>query len=68
MVARFAQEFGFLDERAYRDFCIREKFKVLRGEGMKMEKIEMRLSEEFSNDDRKLTPESIHRIVYNKKV
>lgn len=66
-IAGFAQLYGFLDERAYRDFCIKEEFKKMKNEGMKMEKIELFLSDKYSTKQFKLTQESIHRIVYSKK-
>jgi len=66
-IAACAKAYGFLDEKEYRDFCIREQFNKRRSEGMKVEKIELELSEEFSSQKYPLTPESIHDIIYRKK-
>ena len=66
-IAKFAQAFGFLDERKYRDFCIKEDFIKMKSEGMKVEEIEIKLSEKFSSENHPLTPETIHFIVYRVK-
>ena len=65
-IAKFAQELGFLDERKYRDFCIKEDFEKMKSEGIKVERIELELSSRYSSSQYPLTPESIHRIIYYK--
>lgn len=61
-IARFAQMFGFLDEKKYRDFCIREEFDQLRTlEKLTMEKSEIQLAKKYG-----LEPETIHLIIYKK--
>lgn len=66
-IARLAQDLGFLDERKYRDFCICEQFEQLRQDGLTVEKIELKLSLMFTTKKDKLSPESIHQIIYRKK-
>lgn len=65
-IAKFAQLFGFLDERKYRDFCIKEDFEKMKSGGMKVEQIELDLSQKYSTEIYPLSPESIHRIIYFK--
>ena len=65
-IAKFAQMFDFLDERKYRDFCIKEDFEKLRTSGMKVEEIELELSQRFSSEKYPLQPETIHKIIYTK--
>lgn len=65
-IAKLSQDLGFLHERKYRDYCIREEFTRLKDEGMKIEEIEQVLSQQFSSEQYPLTPESIHDIVYRK--
>ena len=36
-VAAQSQKYGFLDERGYRNFCIKEEFEVLRKNKVKIE-------------------------------
>lgn len=67
-IARFAQDLGFLDERKYRDYCIKEDFDKMKAEGIKVETIELLLSERYSSAQYPLTPESIHDIYYRKRV
>ena len=66
-IAKFAQLFGFLDERKYRDFCIKEDFEKLKLQGMKVEEIEIKLSKTYSSELYSITPETIHFIVYRSK-
>lgn len=61
-IAKFAQMYGFLDEKKYRDFCIREEFDQLRTlEKLTMEKSEIHLAKKYG-----LEPETIHLIIYKK--
>jgi len=64
-IAELAQNLGILNERAYRDLCIRIEFEKLHNSGAKVEDIEYELAEQFSSKEIKITPESIHRIVYS---
>ncbi len=65
-IAAIAQRLGILHERAYRDMCIRLEFDRLKKQGVKVEEAEIILSKRFSSKKNKLTPESIHRIIYNR--
>ena len=65
-IASMAQDLGILHEMNYRNLCIKIEFEKLRKEGKTIEKIEIILSEKWSNKRKKLTPESIHRIIYQK--
>lgn len=65
-IAKFAQLFGFLDERRYRDYCIKEEFAKMKNNGMKIEQIELELSQRFSTKKYPLQPETIHKIIYTK--
>lgn len=62
--ASLACEHGILNERAYRDAMIKEHFQQLRSEGKTVEECELILSEKWSSKTNKLTPESIHYIIY----
>lgn len=59
-VAQLAQMCGFLDEKKYRDICIREEFTQLRTE----QKLTMEKAEVFLGQKYKLKPETIHLIIY----
>ncbi len=63
-IAKFAQAFGFLNERKYRNFCIKEEFEKMKNAGTKIEDIELILSERFSTEKYPISPERIHDIVY----
>ena len=66
MHAKIVEFYGFLDDRKYRDYCIKEDFAEMRKAGMKVEKIELELSERYSTEKNPLTPESINGIIYRK--
>lgn len=66
-IAALAKEYGILSERKYRNLCIQQEFTRLRNAGMKVERIELLLSEQFSTKEYPLTPESIHDIIYRKR-
>jgi len=61
IIAALAEQYGFLDQRKYRDYCIREEFYKLRESEDKqtIEDVEQILGEKFS-----LGVDSIHKIVY----
>jgi len=59
-----AQKFGFLNERAYRDVCIRLEYDRLKNKGVKLEDAEQILAKQFTSLRHKITAESIHRILY----
>ena len=65
-IAACAKIYGFLSERRYRNYCIKQEFYRLKNAGKKIEKIELELSEKFSSEKYPLTPESIHDIIYRK--
>jgi hypothetical protein len=61
-IAQLAQMCGFLDEKKYRDICIREEFAQIRNEEkLTVEKTEIKLAEKYS-----VQPETIHKIIYLK--
>lgn len=61
-VARLAQMCGFLDEKKYRDVCIREEFDQLRKiDKLKVEEIEIKLAQKYS-----MQQDTIHKIIYIK--
>ncbi len=65
-IAALAQKVGILDERKYRDLCIREEFEKLKRECVKTEDAEIILAEKFSNKFTDLKPETIHGIIYRR--
>ena len=65
-IASFAQMFGFLDERKYRNFCIKEEYEKMRTAGMKVEEIYIELSQRYSTEKYPLQPESIRTIMFRK--
>lgn len=60
-VAESAKELGFLNDTAYKYYCVCERYNELRQQNMKEEKIENVLSKEF-----KMQPETIHDIYCRK--
>ncbi len=65
-IAKFAQVCGFLDERKYRNFCIKEEYEKMRAAGMKVEEIYIELSQRYSTEKYPLQPESIRTIMFRK--
>ena len=65
--AAFAQSFGILNERAYRDLCIRLDFEKMRTQGKKVEDIMYELAEKYSIKESKISEKAILKIVYGKK-
>jgi len=63
-IALRSQQFGFLDERAYRNFCIKEEYDILKNDGMKKEDAVILLSDKWSSKHAKLSPETISQIIY----
>ena len=65
-IANIARNLGILNERAYRNLCIRMDFDRMRREGVRVEKAEIILSEKYSDAKSKITPETIHSILYRR--
>ena len=60
------QSLDFLDERKYRNFCIRQDYKKLRDGGMKVKEIYSELSKKWTTKKHTLRPDSIRTIMYRK--
>ncbi len=65
-IANIARNLGILNERAYRNLCIRMDFDKMRREGVRVEEAEIILSEKYSSAKSKITPETIHSILYRR--
>lgn len=63
-IAALAQKCGILDEKKYRDLCIKEEFQKLKNEGVKTEDAEIIISEKYSYKGNEIKPETIHFIIY----
>lgn len=63
-IASLAKELDILNERKYRDLCIKIEFDKMRKEGITVEEAEILLAEQFSYDDAKITDKTIHGIIY----
>jgi hypothetical protein len=61
-LARIIKNLGFLSEKKYRTFCIKDSFTKKRKSGLTIEKAELELAEEYE-----LEPTTIHSIIYRKK-
>lgn len=60
-VARLAKHCGILNDKAYRDCCIREDFNKLRSENITVQDAEYDIAKKYN-----ISPERVHTIVYKK--
>jgi len=58
-IARYAKEFGFLDDVAYRNICINLEFKELRNNGFRVFDCKEYLAKKYT-----ISEDSVHTILY----